>query len=214
MIKIYNQEELNKIFLDADKAKEKGLIISQTEEDYVSIFVDPKSNIIKQYVISSMSPESIVAEGLTTVHLGTNVSDESLTVIAKAEPTELSFTPTYDIDEEMLSYASLTVEGLNCTYDVETGKWSTKDGSKKYEFHIKVVDDEGKKSSIAKTMYIKHQEPGEDIIKINDKKSNKVTVKNFAKVTVENLTDLPQTFKVKCTLLNDESFLSKFLNIN
>ena len=211
---IFTQEELNEAYLNYDKHKEQNLKVTQTVDDYITVFVDKKSSVITNYMVSSDRPEIMLEGSEEIAYLGKDVPDEALKLISKCEPTEIGIQPLYDFDKEILSSIEIVVEGVNCTYDSETGKWSTNDGSKKYEFLVKVVDDEGDKSPVLKGITFKHQEPGADKIKINNKKSNKIDLKNFKKVTVENLTDEPQTFKVKATILNnDEFWLNKFLNI-
>ena len=215
MIKFYeSQEERNEIQKEILEAYAEHKV-KYEEGQYTTIFVDKDTDIIKSYVVTPVPLEGVTPndENLITVHLG-QVSPEILELIQRADQEQLSTFPIYDIDSEMLSFIEMNVKGVNCTYDENSGKWQTKDGSDTYKFHVLVTEEDGDKSTAIKSIYIKQQETNRDTIKLNGQSTTRINIDNYGTFEVQNLKGSEQTIRVKAPLIGeDKIWLVKYITI-
>jgi hypothetical protein len=170
----------------------------------MTIIVDKKTRVVKGYHYSSHELESFDNEECTGVSLGqVDFETYALCIMSVDDVTE-SF-PVYDFDKHVLGLVELKIKGVNCIKDEATKKWSLKDGETVYEFHVS-VDDPVDLLKHFDSIYIKQQDKDSSTVRINGKSSSKVILKDMSVVKIENLKGSEQTFKVKASLSNEDSY--------
>ena len=213
MIRFYETQEERNSFQHIFESQRSILVDEYDENKSLMIFANDKSGIIKGYMYSEHLPSTVEHnDGLSAINLG-KVSKEDYQLAIMCVDDYLDSFPVYDFARKDMGLVFLAVNGVNCTLDEQTGKFSLNEGETSYKFHV-IVEDPIDDIDHFGSIYIKQQDKNIDTIKIGGQKTSKKTLKNKSTFTIENLKGDEQTLKVKCTLSNESDvWLVKYITI-
>jgi hypothetical protein len=121
--------------------------------------------------------------------------------------------PVYDFVRKDMGLVFLAVNGVNCTLNDNTGKWTLNEGETSYKFYL-IIEDPIDDIDHFSSTYVKQQDKNPETIKIGGQKTSKKIIKNKSTFTIENLKGSEQTLKVKCSLNNESDiWLVKYITV-
>jgi hypothetical protein len=213
MIKLYETQEERNSFQHIFESQRTILVDEYNENKSLMIFVNEQSGIIKGYMYSEHLPIEVSHnDGLKDINLG-KVSKEDYQLAIMCVDDYLDSFPVYDFTRKEMGLVFLAVNGVNCTLDEQSGKFSLNEGETSYKFYL-IIEDPIDDIDHFSSTYVKQQDKNPETIKIGGQKTSKKIIKNKSTFTIENLKGSEQTLKVKCSLNNESDiWLVKYITI-